>query len=299
MTVEEIRTSTKANKALYNAIMNNTKEIGSKVYASIPVELLYVDSEYQRTDTRNEMKILSLAKEWNNAKMDALRVVPHPEENRFAVVDGYGRLRASQIKDNPRSSLECEIIRCAPEDPESRRRFEARLYCEQQNETERLTPIQKHKANVLLRNSTAMILDLVCNEYQVAITSGKGRRKEKTLGSYTDAYTTVQYCGEECLRFVFDVIRDSGFELEPNGYCRPVMVSLRNIYAAYGKHTKGVIAEYLRKSSVKEFKANAISRYPKRDPKVACTLFIQDYLMSLGYSREYTIKEGKLTRFTA
>lgn len=299
MTIKEIRENNKANKALYNAIMSNTKEIGHKVYAAIPVELLYADPEYQRTDTRREQKIRSLAKEWNNAKMDALRVVPHPEEYRFAVVDGYGRMCASQMKENPSSSLECEIIQWAPEDPENRRKFEARLYCEQQNETERLTPVQKHKANVLLRNSTAMILDLVCNEYQVAITAGKGFRNPRTLGSYTDAYKIVRYFGEDCLRFIFEVIRDSGFDLEPNGYCRPVMMSLRNIYAAYGNDPKGTLAKYLRESSPREFKANAISKYPKREPNVACTLFLQDYLVSMGYGQEYVIKEGKLTRFVS
>lgn len=299
MTVEEIRTSTKANKVLYNAIMSNTKEIGSKVYASIPVELLYADPEYQRIETRNERKIYGLAKEWDDAKMDALRVVPHPEEYRFAVVDGYGRMCASQMTETPKTSLECEIIQGAPSDPEERLKFEARLYCEQQDETERLSPIQKHKANVLLRNSTAMILELVCNEYHVSIVSGKGWRNERTLGSYGDAFNIVRVHGEECLRYIFDVIKASGFDLEPNGYCRPVMVSLRNVYTAYGKDSKKAISEFLRQSSPRDFKANAIAKYPKREANIACTLFLQDYLVSMGYGQEYTIKDGRLTRFPA
>lgn len=299
MTVEEIRTSTKANKALYNAIMNNTKEIGHKVYAAIPVELLYADPEYQRIETRNERKIYGLAKEWDDAKMDALRVVPHPEEYRFAVVDGYGRMCASQMTETPKTSLECEIIQGAPSDPEERLKFEARLYCEQQDETERLSPIQKHKANVLLRNSTAMILELVCNEYHVSIVSGKGWRNERTLGSYGDAFNIVRVHGEECLRYIFDVIKASGFDLEPNGYCRPVMVSLRNVYTAYGKDSKKAISEFLRQSSPRDFKANAIAKYPKREANIACTLFLQDYLVSMGYGQEYTIKDGRLTRFPA
>lgn len=299
MTVEEIRTSTKANKALYNAIMNNTKEIGHKVYAAIPVELLYADPEYQRIETRNERKIYGLAKEWDDAKMDALRVVPHPEEYRFAVVDGYGRMCASQMTETPKTSLECEIIQGAPSDPEERLKFEARLYCEQQDETERLSPIQKHKANVLLRNSTAMILELVCNEYHVSIVSGKGWRNERTLGSYGDAFNIVRVHGEECLRYIFDVIKASGFDLEPNGYCRPVMVSLRNVYTAYGTDSKKAISEFLRQSSPRDFKANAIAKYPKREANIACTLFLQDYLVSMGYGQEYTIKDGRLTRFPA
>ena len=299
MTVEEIRTSTKANKALYNAIMNNTKEIGHKVYAAIPVELLYADPEYQRIETRNERKIYGLAKEWDDAKMDALRVVPHPEQYRFAVVDGYGRMCASKMTETPKTSLECEIIQGAPSDPEERLKFEARLYCEQQDETERLSPIQKHKANVLLRNSTAMILELVCNEYHVSIVSGKGWRNERTLGSYGDAFNIVRVHGEECLRYIFDVIKASGFDLEPNGYCRPVMVSLRNVYTAYGKDSKKAISEFLRQSSPRDFKANAIAKYPKREANIACTLFLQDYLVSMGYGQEYTIKDGRLTRFPA
>ena len=299
MTSRELKSNNVADKMLYEAIMNNTKEIGNKTYAFIPVSLLYADPEYQRIETRNERKIYGLAKEWDDAKMDALRVVPHPEEYRFAVVDGYGRMCASQMTETPKTSLECEIIQGAPSDPEERLKFEARLYCEQQDETERLSPIQKHKANVLLRNTTAMILELVCSEYQVAIMSGKGYRNPRTLGSYTDAYSIVRVHGEDCLRYIFEVIRDAGFDLEPNGYCRPVMVSLRNIYTAYGKDSKKTISEFLRKSSPKDFKANAIAKYPKREANIACTLFLQDYLVSIGYGQEYVIKEGKLTRFTA
>ena len=62
----------------------------------IPVELMEVDSRYQ-TDERTERNLQYLVRNWDERKLMPLMGVPHWEEGKVYIVDGYGRWIASQI----------------------------------------------------------------------------------------------------------------------------------------------------------------------------------------------------------
>lgn len=62
----------------------------------IPVELMEVDSRYQ-TDERTERDLQYLVRNWDERKLMPLMGVPHWEEGKVYIVDGYGRWIASQI----------------------------------------------------------------------------------------------------------------------------------------------------------------------------------------------------------
>ena len=64
----------------------------------IPVELMEVDSRYQ-TDERTERDLKYLTNNWDERKLMPLLGVPHWEEGKVYIVDGYGRWIASQIVD--------------------------------------------------------------------------------------------------------------------------------------------------------------------------------------------------------
>lgn len=57
--------------------------------AWIPLDILYVDSRYQGLRTHKQLN--RLRKKFNKSKLSNIVVVPHYEENRFAIVDGQGR----------------------------------------------------------------------------------------------------------------------------------------------------------------------------------------------------------------
>ena len=90
-------TQTRGNKELYDIITPNVQKIGNKYFANVPVQLIFVDPEYQRVETRSKEKVTTLAQHWCDAKMDPIRLVAHPDENRFACVDGLGRLTAKML----------------------------------------------------------------------------------------------------------------------------------------------------------------------------------------------------------
>lgn len=294
MTVIEINV-TREQRMLFNAIMNNLKEVGEKSFASIPTELLFVDERFQRTDTRSKSKIMKLARNWNPSKMDALRVVPHPEEARFSVVDGYGRLTANSIRQVPSEAMESEIIMGAPDDPEERLVFEARIFAEQNNETETLKPIQKHKANLLLGDKAAIMLEDICKEYGVEIIStGGGQRKDHKLGSYASAYSVAKVNGSDCLRYIFDVINKAGYDMEANGFSDAMVRALKNVYVGYQRDGEQLVAQFLRERKPAIFQAEAVAKYPKR-AYIASALYLQDYLVANGFDTKFTVNGNKIT----
>lgn len=174
---------------VYNTVMSNLLISGTKACAVIPRELMSVDPAYQRLETRNHRKIKAMHDNFDHMIMDALLVVPHPEECTFSIVDGYGRFIASEgILDK----LECVVITSAPSDPDERRHFEASIFTRQSLYTEKVTPLQMHKANLILGEPNAVALQEVVDEYNLSIAEDKGVRKPGTIGSYTSAYRIIK-----------------------------------------------------------------------------------------------------------
>lgn len=279
------------NKTLFETTQANTRVVGTKSYAMIARELLSVDEEYQRVESRSEDKIKKLALTWNPNQMDALKVVAHPEECLYSVVDGYGRLRASEIKNI--HYLECEIIP-APTDIEERRRFEANIFLKQTEAVEPLKPAQMHKARLILNDPAAQDLNNLFKEYNVEYTTKKGNREEHYLGSYSRAYDTVRVYGKECLEFIFKVIEKAGYSVEPNGYSTYVLDSLKKIHVAYSDVSFDVLGNYLRRMKPATLKAKALAAYSDRSNSIAVTLFLQDYITEVYSMRKRINKKGKI-----
>ena len=83
-------------KRLYKTVMQNLKpfmfdDTGKQIQAAgnIPLSLCYVDTRYQ--GLRRHSKIKKLINKWDVNKLSPIILVPHPEEYRFAIVDGQGR----------------------------------------------------------------------------------------------------------------------------------------------------------------------------------------------------------------
>ena len=80
----------------------------------IPVELMEVDSRYQ-TDERTERNLQYLVRNWDERKLMPLMGVPHWEEGKVYIVDGYGRWIASQIVNKKKyKDLKVQMILNAP-----------------------------------------------------------------------------------------------------------------------------------------------------------------------------------------
>ena len=82
----------------------------------IPVELMEIDTRYQ-TENRTRRDLRYLTNAWNESKLLPLVGVPHWEEGKVYLVDGYGRWIASQIVDKEKyKELKVMVLLNAPQD---------------------------------------------------------------------------------------------------------------------------------------------------------------------------------------
>ena len=266
------------NKVAYNAIINNAqKSTTGRMNAVIPVDLIDVDPLYQRVEGRNKDKLNKLRKEWNYDLMDALKVVPHPETFNFFVVDGLGRLTIA--KEIGIEEVDCVII-SGPNDPKARRVFEATYFLKQGVCTDPLRPVSMHNARVIGGDAVAIAIENVCKENGVAISATKGNRSAKTLGSYSRTYRVARQYGVDALRWVFDVIKYSGFNEEPNGYSGKIVSVLGKFFDGYRSINAKDIGEFLRDMSLLTFQSKAVAAYPERaanNAEIPMILYLQDW----------------------
>ncbi len=241
----------------------------------VPLSCCFVDSRYQGMRTHKHLN--RLKNKWDERKLTPIILVPHPEEYRFAVVDGQGRCLVAPEKGMDR--LNAIILMDAPEDLDERLRFEAEYFIGQDSEVENVKPLEKHLSRVIIGDSAAVSLDKLLNKYGIKFVATKGNREESVLGSYTDTYSIVKVHGEKCLDFIFSIIENAGWNKETNGYATFVMRALREVWIAHPNDRKEIhrfLSKELRQIDPALFSANAKTKYPKRDHRVSCVLYVED-----------------------
>ena len=269
----------------FNDIMANARPMMTKgsgktlhtitAYANVPLALCYVDERYQGMRTHKHIK--RLENKWDERKLSNITLVPHPEEYRFAIVDGQGRFLVAPKKGLDK--LFATILMDAPENPTERLKFEAEYFIGQDTEAENVKPLEKHPARVIIGDEAATILDKLLNKYEIKFVANKGNREESILGSYTDTYSIAKVHGEKCLEFIFSVISNAGWDKETNGYATFVMRALRDVWVAHPKNRTEIhefLSDELRQLDPGLFSANAKAKYPKRDHRVSCVLYAED-----------------------
>lgn len=266
--------------------------------AVVPLSCCFVDSRYQGMRTHKHLN--RLKNKWDERKLTPIILVPHPEEYRFAVVDGQGRCLVAPEKGMDR--LNAIILMDAPEDLDERLKFEAEYFIGQDSEVENVKPLEKHLSRVIIGDSAAVSLDKLLNKYGIKFVSTKGNREESVLGSYTDTYSIVKVHGEKCLDFIFSIIDNAGWNKETNGYATFVMRSLRETWVAHPNDRKEIhrfLSKELRQIDPALFSAEAKAKYPKRDHRVSCVLYVEDLVCDgLGIEKKIYVENGKKVKIS-
>lgn len=249
---------------------------------------------------RTHKHLNRLKNKWDERKLTPIILVPHPEEYRFAVVDGQGRCLVAPEKGMDR--LNAIILMDAPEDLDERLKFEAEYFIGQDSEVENVKPLEKHLSRVIIGDSAAVSLDKLLNKYGIKFVATKGNREESVLGSYTDTYSIVKVHGEKCLDFIFSIIDNAGWNKETNGYATFVMRALREVWIAHPNDRKEIhsfLSKELRQIDPALFSAEAKSKYPKRDHRVSCVLYVEDLVCdSLGIEKKIYVENGKKVKIS-
>lgn len=266
--------------------------------AVVPLSCCFVDSRYQGMRTHKHLN--RLKNKWDERKLTPIILVPHPEEYRFAVVDGQGRCLVAPEKGMDR--LNAIILMDAPEDLDERLKFEAEYFIGQDSEVENVKPLEKHLSRVIIGDSAAVSLDKLLNKYGIKFVATKGNREESVLGSYTDTYSIVKVHGEKCLDFIFSIIDNAGWNKETNGYATFVMRSLRETWVAHPNDRKEIhrfLSKELRQIDPALFSAEAKAKYPKRDHRVSCVLYVEDIVCDgLGIEKKIYVDNGKKVKIS-
>lgn len=266
--------------------------------AVVPLSCCFVDSRYQGMRTHKHLN--RLKNKWDERKLTPIILVPHPEEYRFAVVDGQGRCLVAPEKGMDR--LNAIILMDAPEDLNERLKFEAEYFIGQDSEVENVKPLEKHLSRVIIGDVAAVSLDKLLNKYGIKFVSTKGNREESVLGSYTDTYSIVKVHGEKCLDFIFSIIDNAGWNKETNGYATFVMRALREVWIAHPNDRKEIhryLSKELRQIDPALFSAEAKSKYPKRDHRVSCVLYVEDLVCDgLGIEKKIYVENGKKVKIS-
>lgn len=261
--------------------------------ANVPLSLCYVDTRYQGMRTHKNIK--KLENKWDERKLSPIILVPHPEDYCFAIVDGQGRYIVAPKKGLDK--LHAIILMDAPEDPYERLKFEAAYFISQDTEVENVKPLEKHLARVINGDPAATVLDTLLNKYGIKFVATKGQREESILGSYTDTYSIAKVHGEKCLDFIFSIIANAGWNKESNGYATFVMRALREIWVAHPNNRAAMheyLSDELRQLDPGLFSANAKTKYPKRDHRVSCVLYVEDLVCEgLGIEKRIYIDGDK------
>lgn len=274
-----------------------------RVIDFVPVHKLAIDESYQ-TPNRTERDLNYLIANWDERKLLPLVVVFHEEEGKFYIVDGYGRLTASQQIDSVRySELECLIILDAPTDPEARRRFEAEQYAFQNANVARMKPAQKHGALIILGDKSAKIVEEIQGKYGFDISPNRGNRNCNVLGSYTDIYNIASRHGKECLDWIFTTCKGAGLDRKANGYCRGIIYALRDMWSNHYDRKDEVgnfLAAYMRSETPDLLASYARAKYPKLNPVSAESLFIEDITAkALGFEPKRKAEGNRIIRISA
>lgn len=266
-----------SNQELFNLTKQNIQQIGKKKLVYIPLKLLFIDSSYQRNEHISKGKITGLVNKWNDNKMDPLRVSIHPEENRFAIIDGCHRYYAANALNF--TGLECEVMFLS-EDPTERRIQEATLFATQNDETDKLTPLEKHKANCLRGIKENITLQKMIEKYDIALKPEKGRGRGKIghLAGFSAALQVARI-SEQVLDDTFNVIGSARWNLAVNGYHSDVIRSISSTIRLHPAHATEVVqtlVDYCIKVEPEKFMAESMTKYPERKTKEAYILTLED-----------------------
>lgn len=262
---------------MYDLTEANTQMIGNLEVASIDLDLGEIDDSYQRYESLQESNVNYIASHFDNSKVGLPKVSRHADEKRYYIIDGIHRWKATK-KIGP-TNLTCEIVTLS-DDPVERRKQEAKLFAEQNKTVEKVTPFQKHKANVLLGIKENVDLDDVVNNTEgIQFKEPHSTGKVGDLAGFTAALEICKWYGKEHFQSVVDTIIGARWNTKRSGFGNDAlrMVSTVLLYHK-GKEIEAEIARLLHDIPKVTLEADAKSTYHDHTKTQANVLYLEDLL---------------------
>lgn len=245
-------------KMIASATEKNAIRIGTKRLAWVPVELMNIPP-YQRD---KQQHVNSIAENWDDDKCDVLIVSYDVENGWFNVMDGQHRAIAAKMRGVEYLVAE---IRTG-----WNRSQESSFYVHQNTSSKKLSHFDVFKANQFISaedDTEASILDKklksICDEYGIEV------KKSEACGVLKSVLHTRKILGnkdkgEDCLRFIFEVIQGSQWDKFSNGYCYVIVNALSKVYSEHKDnldYAKRQLCNYMIKHTYKDLDILGMSQF--------------------------------------
>lgn len=295
----------------WDQMLNSVQHVGKEKYVWVPMDLLYVDESIQRIDDYSKAKVQQLAMEWDDNLCDPIQVSIHPEEKKCSIINGMHRYLAANIKGM--SGLTARLLELSS-NPEERIVQEATIFVMQYENTERLSIMQRHKANVKRGVFENVALERIVNmpEFKDEIYLKKGDRrgvstKDKVLVAPAPILNAIKKYGEAFAIDVFTVLRDARWNIAKRGLNSTsinAVIGVLSLHPQYRKQIVEILPKYMKNITPDIMDFEATKAYGSRRIFERRILYLEDQVCDyLGIDRIYLLKEvakrenGNLERF--
>lgn len=221
------------NTTTYNQMVNaNSMVIAGKKLGLIPTTEMFIDTTYQRTV---QSKVNKISKNWDSNKCAILQVSYRSDVDKYAIIDGQNRWEAA--KKAGVTHLLCQIYENLTI------KEEAKIFAEQNDNVTRISSADKFKSLLVMDDKICLQIKELCDEFGISIRKTYGDslcKTRKNLNGLVAAQRIVEQYGINCLRWIFEVIEKSGWDLTAKAYTDRSFQVLISFYKA--RHDKDTFA---------------------------------------------------------
>lgn len=228
-----------------------TGQVCGHIFMGVPLELIHIDSGYQRTGTFNKAKGNQIAAEFSEAVYEPIKL--NYRDGAFYCPSGQHRIYAHLKME--REFIISELISCSREE-------EIAIFLYQDDNRSKLSPYDRWKAGVALGYEEDVALQEICEQYRLQIGKVQGKAR---LGSITTARHIIEKYGKEMLSFIFDTIEKAGWHDEPKAWDSRIVRSLYKLYTTRSysiQDSRDKLLRFLKGKTPQEVYANALLAYP-------------------------------------
>lgn len=251
-------------ESLYKIAAQN--KVGNKIMAQVPLYLITVDANYQRTETFSKAKGEEIALNFIEEAYDPIKL--NKRDGIFYCPAGQHRIYAHVIMG--REFIGAELFSVPYEQ-------EVEIFLSQDDNRSKLTPYDRYKAGLAAKRREDVQLYNICQRYSISISS---QRNGNALSSISTAKRILETYGTSGLEWVCFILKECNWTTEKKGLDSRIFRALKNVY----RNTEGseeakvdIISYFIGKSPI-QFFAASIAAYPERDIERALTNFLMDII---------------------
>lgn len=258
------------NTKTYNEMVNaNSMVIAGKKLGLVSVEEMFIDNTYQRS---LQGKVNKIASSWDDNKCDILQISYRPDLDKYAIIDGQNRWAAAcRIG---RTHLLCQIFEGLSI------KDEAKIFAEQNDNVSKISSSDKFKSLLVMGDEISLQIKEVCDNFGISIRKTYGDslcKNRKNLNGLTSARRIVESHGINSLKWMFNVIEKSGWDLTSRAYTDRSLQILLTFYksrfdkGSFDIDTEKLINLYANVGEYNGLIAHAnkyvLDRHPRNDGK--------------------------------